>query len=137
MKRMWVAVLAAVAVVMPAGCGTICNFAHGDPDIYGGVQRDIEILQAPLFANSGSSLHLSGGVQTAAIVAAICGGDVIVSFIADTLTLPLAIFMRHEDHSGDETGSPGKSDPANAANPATQGVSSETTRAGDRTYTTK
>ena len=43
-------------------------------------------------------------------LAALVCADAGLSLIADTLTLPLAVYMRHEDHAGDEAVSAGKSD---------------------------
>ena len=107
MRRAWMAVLGTIAAVLPAGCGTICNFAHGDPDIYGGVQKDVAFIQTPRqTGGGGASLNNQGMVFLAALVCADAG----LSLIADTLTLPLAVYMRHEDHAGDEAVSAGKSD---------------------------
>jgi hypothetical protein len=39
MKTAWIEVVAAMAAVSLSGCGTICNFAHGDPDICGAFRR--------------------------------------------------------------------------------------------------
>jgi uncharacterized protein YceK len=120
MKRAWIAVLCAVAAVLPTGCGTICNFAHGDPDVYGGVQKDVEFIQTPRTPGGGGVSIDNRGM---AVLAALAFADTGLSLIADTLTLPLAIYMRHEDHASDDAVSPGRSDPVNSADPATQAVS--------------
>ncbi len=100
MKRAWIAALAAIAAVSPGGCGTICNFAHGDPDIYGGVQKDVELLQTPRTATGGGVSFNKGGP----VFAVLLTGDVALSLVADTLTLPLAIYMRQNEHSSEDEG---------------------------------
>jgi hypothetical protein len=47
MKQTRVTVLGAVAAVLFSGCGTIANFAHGDPEVFGGVQNDVAFFLSP------------------------------------------------------------------------------------------
>jgi uncharacterized protein YceK len=114
--------LAAVAVAVSlSGCGTVCNLAGGvtqpdvEPRVYGGVQRDFEVLSdvcSTTFHPGGSTL--SGDGKTAAFLSAILAaafvGDPILSFVADTLTLPVTIPLQNrriaeeeKDRSGDTT----------------------------------
>src|SRR5918911_112307 len=44
--RLLLAVVAGTAVTL-SGCGTILNLAGDDPDIYGGVQKDLAFTQTP------------------------------------------------------------------------------------------
>jgi len=107
------------------GCGTVCNLAGGvlhpdnEPRIYGGVIRDVEIIDKivnkpppdrPGTLN-GSGIHGGGwgaGVVLVAIVSVVAM-DPVISLIADTLTLPITIPLQNrriaqqEDKSGDST----------------------------------
>ena len=60
MRRAWMAVLGTVAAVLPAGCGTICNFAHGDPDIYGVCKKTWRSSRRPV-RREGVGLERSAG----------------------------------------------------------------------------
>jgi uncharacterized protein YceK len=93
MRQTWVAVLVALAGVPLSGCGTIRNLAGDDPEIYGGVQKDIAIIQTPP-ARSGVGVSPT-------TVAMFMPADLGLSLVADTLTLPLAIWLRQNDHHGD------------------------------------
>jgi uncharacterized protein YceK len=98
MKCMSIALLAIALAVLPSACGTVCNLASGNPDNYGGVQRDLQF---------GSDTTAKGGLLASATAAggtgdaggrvallALYGMDVSLSFIADTVTLPLAAYLR-------------------------------------------
>lgn len=88
-----------------AGCGTIGNFADGiahpedGPRIYGGIQKDVEFLDQ---VASGAKTDLTlpfvpasgGGEQGAlglAFACALYAAEPILSFAADTATLPITI----------------------------------------------
>jgi uncharacterized protein YceK len=86
----------ALAFVALVGCGTVRNLATGDPEIYGGVQKDIEIIQTPP-PRSGVGIN----PMTLALFTPV---DLCLSLVGDTLTLPLAVCMRQNDHSGDDKG---------------------------------
>jgi uncharacterized protein YceK len=101
MKSVWMAVLAAIAAASLGGCGTIRNFAHGDPDIYGGVQKDVEFIQTPRTAVGGGVSYPRGP-----FLAALVSADVGLSLVADTLTLPLAIYLRQNEHTSADEGVP-------------------------------
>jgi hypothetical protein len=87
-------------IALFSGCGTICNFADTEngPRIYGGVQKDVEILDGdkmpdkPLLSGS-PNLHGAGasGAIAAGAILAIVLADPLVSFVADTLTLPITV----------------------------------------------
>lgn len=93
MKRFWIAAL----VVIPAltsGCGTILNFRSGDPEVYGGIQKDVEFIMTPPAAGGGATNGSGpGGAAPLFIVAA----DAALSLVADTLTLPMVIRKRRVD----------------------------------------
>ena len=98
------ALLAAAGAVLLSGCGTAFNLASGDPDNYGGVRRDLKFAddataKGGLWTGGGST----GGRRERgeeALVAlgmlALYGADVGLSFVGDTVTLPLAAYLRHK-----------------------------------------
>jgi uncharacterized protein YceK len=91
MSRRLGAVLLTVATVWFSGCGTICNFASGDPEVpFGGVQKDLKYFQTP--RSEGPSGETAAKAALILLPAELC-----LSFIADTLTMPLAICLR-QDH---------------------------------------
>ncbi len=95
--------LLAAAAVLLSGCGTVCNLASGNPDNYGGVQRDLQFASdAPDKGFFYRARPWDTG-WTAACALALYGADLSLSFVADTLTLPLATYLRHrhENPAGD------------------------------------
>jgi uncharacterized protein YceK len=80
--RAWV--LVAIAAFVVSGCGTIANLSTGEPDLYGGVQKDIQLLQTPRTQPEGIGIRNLG--QLVLFV------DLPLCFVADTLTLPIAIY---------------------------------------------
>jgi uncharacterized protein YceK len=100
----------ALATVALGGCGTIRNFSSGDPELYGGVQKDIEFIETPRTAKGGV------GVNTMTL-ALFVPADLCLSFVADTLTLPVAIWMRQNDQPNVDRGVVGG--PGNLVNSAT------------------
>ena len=98
--------LTAMLGVLPSGCGTVCNlgggFLHPDtePRIYGGVIRDVEIIDSS--GSGSSSLPLltetsngKGRVLLAAAILTVAAVDPVVSFVADTLTLPITVPLQY------------------------------------------
>lgn len=94
MKAILIVALTVIASLMTSGCGTVLNLRSGDPDVYGGVQKDWKFFMTPVFDGAGCS----GEVFFPLLVAADAG----LSLIADTLTLPLVIHMRHVDQEEDK-----------------------------------
>jgi uncharacterized protein YceK len=92
--------LAAAMVISLSGCGTVCNLTSRDPDNYGGVQRDLKFADDAT-ANGGLLSGASGGGGgtgdgwAAVFVLALYGADLTLSIVGDTLTLPLAAYLRH------------------------------------------
>jgi hypothetical protein len=77
-------VAVAFAAIPMSGCGTFCNLASRDPELYGGVKKDFEFLAAAKPASS------EGGDPRGLLIAlGIWGADVACSFAADTLTIPV------------------------------------------------
>jgi hypothetical protein len=81
-----VTVLAAMAL---SGCGTIVNFASGDPTPYGGLQRDVAFLP---------QLWKGGGDGKKAIgILAISGAELASTGVADTVSLPVVVLLNRQD----------------------------------------
>jgi len=88
-----------IMLLAATGCGTVCNLAGGvahpdkEPMVYGGVIRDLDIIDSAI--NGGGQINGgAAGKEEAALVAcivAIAVGDPIISFVADTITLPITI----------------------------------------------
>lgn len=77
-------IMAALLAVTVAGCGTLVNFEKGgldNPKIYGGVAHSTEMART--WAEPDSNVRYSG------LMCAFYVADVPVSFVADTLTLPI------------------------------------------------
>jgi uncharacterized protein YceK len=82
------AILMAAVLLSGVGCGTIANLASGNPEIpYGGVQKDLEWFAKPPSSWSGGDGHIIF------VLAAELG----LSFVADTLTLPVALYIIHRE----------------------------------------
>jgi uncharacterized protein YceK len=109
MKRTRIVGFAVLAAVCQGGCGTILNFAKGDPDIYGGVQKDIQFIQTPRAGGGGVGVNPSSLVLLVPV-------DACLSLVADTLTLPLAVYLRQNGHASDDKSVTG-GDGSHAANP--------------------
>jgi uncharacterized protein YceK len=105
MRAAFPTMLASLTAIALSGCGTVCNLAGGithpdeEPRIYGGVKRDMEILgevvgkQEPLFTESNAN-RADGGrgaIIGAAVLMTLGAADPVLSFVGDTLTLPITI----------------------------------------------
>jgi uncharacterized protein YceK len=112
MKQTRLAAVLALAGVLLVGCGTIRNLASGDPDIYGGVQKDVAFIQTP-------PTRQGVGVNPATL-AVLMPVDLCLSFVGDTLTLPVAICLR-QNASGDGQAVTGR---GNLAHPGGPGATS-------------
>jgi uncharacterized protein YceK len=96
----------AVTAALLSGCGTVCNFAGGDPEVYGGVQKDLAFVQSPRTSPPPVGVNRGGPVFLGLVVA-----DVFLSAVTDTLTLPLAVYLRqNERHEAGATVPTGGSD---------------------------
>ncbi|HLN31716.1 MAG TPA: hypothetical protein VK395_28510 [Gemmataceae bacterium] len=98
MKKTSLSVL--IVAMLLSGCGTVCNLAGGvvhpesEPRIYGGVGRDLDIIDKA--CNIGPSQNAGSGGENgkaylAAALISLAVVDPILSFAADTLTLPVTI----------------------------------------------
>ena len=86
------------ASLLAGGCGTVCNLVKPDGEkTYGGVRFDVEQIDR-LTSGESSSGPLSssgaGGGSVAAVVLLVGPFlDIPLSFLADTLTFPLARWL--------------------------------------------
>jgi uncharacterized protein YceK len=103
MKTIRIAVFAVTAAFLMSGCGTICNLKSGDPDIYGGVKKDVAFIQTP---PSDPNSTTWGSGQAGAIFLAIIAAEMGLSLVADTLTLPLVVRMRQNEQASDNKAQP-------------------------------
>jgi hypothetical protein len=117
MKENLVAIVLVALCLAMSGCGTVCNFAGGvvhpdkEPRIYGGVQRDIEIIDKAVNAHPDNPPNMGKGAVYLIALAAV---DTIVSFVADTLTLPITIpiqYWRERREEREDTYSSDSKDP--------------------------
>jgi hypothetical protein len=88
--------IAGVAITQ-TGCGTTCNLAGGilhpetEPRVYGGVIRDVEILDTAISGDAPNGPVIQGNDKGAAVemaaLVSLAVADPMLSLIADTLTL--------------------------------------------------
>lgn len=92
--------LLALAVFSLAGCGTVCNFAiapfsepdgHKFPAVYGGVQLDAAVMSSKSQLVDLSGIHGEG--PAAAVVIGCVLAEFPLTFIGDTLTLPITLWI--------------------------------------------
>ena len=95
--------LTAVAIaVLAVGCGTVCNLAGGlvhpdeEPKVYGGVQRDLDFFGKMLERKQSGNDSTSQGTGTSAaygamFLLAFMFAEPALSFVGDTLTLPITL----------------------------------------------
>jgi hypothetical protein len=97
------------------GCGTVCNLAGGmidpnaEPRVYGGVQRDFEVLKKVVeWRPEDGSVSVGNNAEgyLVAAGAALCVGDPILSFVADTLTLPITIPLQAQRNASTKSTDP-------------------------------
>jgi uncharacterized protein YceK len=89
-----------IALVSSSGCGTVLNFASGDPEVYGGVKQDAEILR--MLYNTTSN-NTDGGGKKAAVCLALLFTDFPLSTMGDTITLPFTLFREPKIPSEDRS----------------------------------
>lgn len=102
MKSVWIAGLVLVTTLLTSGCGTILNLRSGDPEVYGGVAKDLEFIMTPQAGEGG------GGGSPGVLM--LIAGEVGLSLIGDTLTLPVVIRKKRIDdgYFDQHTSAPGE-----------------------------
>lgn len=110
MKTTQIALLLALAAVSLCGCGTVFNLVGKDPQAFGGVQKDLDFIDTP------NHLGKAGIVVYA---------DVPLCFVADTLTLPLVVYLIQHPRATHREYAPARMNdgPAPAPIPVDTGVS--------------
>jgi uncharacterized protein YceK len=104
MKGLPTAAVVALAVLSASGCGTVCNLASGDPQIYGGPQADIMMALTP--AHGAGDTPPSPAREGDATAEGFNGSwpfllvlaDIPLSLVGDTMTLPLTVYLRQNKH---------------------------------------
>jgi hypothetical protein len=96
-----VTAVVALAAALAGGCGTVCNLAGGlwdkdhEPTIYGGVLNDLQFVGSVVNGSPSTEHRLGnpggGNGYGALLLLAVLAADPAVSFVADTLTLPITI----------------------------------------------
>ena len=76
-----------LAALVASGCGTVANLKTGEPELYGGVQKDVQLLETPHTPEQGVGIRNLGPL--------VLFVDLPLSFVGDTLTMPLAIYEWH------------------------------------------
>jgi hypothetical protein len=98
MTRTWIA-LVGVAVCLTGGCGTVCNLAGGlvDADhetrVYGGVLFDLKEWDS-VVSNPSPKEEQGCDPRLGVIILGLCVADPAVSFVADTITLPITLYVQ-------------------------------------------
>jgi uncharacterized protein YceK len=83
MRKCVTVLVMVLAAVGASGCGTVCNLCRGEPELYGGVKQDIALTTVPLFNVN--------NVVAAAVILGVCGADVCLSGVGDTVTIPIVL----------------------------------------------
>jgi uncharacterized protein YceK len=108
------AILVTIAVLLVSGCGTVFNLASGEPTNYGGVQRDLKWMTTPR-----DTPMFQPGTQDyfPLFILACLPIELGLSFTADTLTLPLVMYLSHKDHPRDDRNAPASDSGTNLSLP--------------------
>ncbi len=86
MKRIWLALTGAVTAFSLTACGTVYNLTRSQPEVpFGGVQADWEVVQS-------DQVHMNLGSGPNPWILLVLPGEMALSFVGDTLTMPLAIW---------------------------------------------
>jgi uncharacterized protein YceK len=97
-----------VSALFLSGCGTYTNTlvisetGHESYRVYGGLQNDFEVIRKSgkriaAWDNQEIIDHAPATVQGAFVLATVCTLDIPLSFIADTLTLPLCVLFTEQN----------------------------------------
>jgi hypothetical protein len=105
---------------MLTGCGTVCNFAGGvvhpdrEPRVYGGVQRDLEIIEKAINAHPDNPPNMGKG---AVFLVALAAVDPMLCLFADTITLPITISIQYWRESSEKSNEAYSTDAKNSEQP--------------------
>jgi uncharacterized protein YceK len=102
MNTVWIAALILITALLTSGCGTIANLRSGDPEVHGGVAKDVEFIMTPQALGGGGTGDLA--------VLMLVAGEVGLSLVGDTLTLPVVIHKKRMDdgYVDQNTSAPGE-----------------------------
>jgi hypothetical protein len=101
--------LAFVAVItsLMTGCGTVCNLASSNPQVYGGLDKDAELTREI------QGRAIAPPVKLA--VAVFVLPDFLASLAGDTLTLPLMLYLADRNVEANADGGKAVPDPKRPA----------------------
>ncbi len=136
-KRLLLGLLGLAALTigfLAIGCGTVCNLAGGlvhpdeEPKVYGGVQRDLDFFTKAVERKQSGNDSTSQGTGTsgaygAVFILAFMVAEPALSFVGDTLTLPITIWAEYrreverEAEGSDEEPKPAPPAPASIGKP--------------------
>jgi uncharacterized protein YceK len=102
MKTVWISVWVIITILLTSGCGTIVNLRSSDPEVYGGVAKDVEFIMTPQALGGGGTGDLG--------VLMLMAGEVGLSLVGVTLTLPVVIRKKRIDEGclDQNTSAPGE-----------------------------
>ncbi len=123
----------ALWALFAGGCGTLFNVGSGDFIPYGGVARDFAWIAG---ASTSSTSATSAGKGGAIALLILLPSEVSLSFVADTLTLPLTLYLHPRaahydpiDGHDDEDEAKASSQPLDPAPPSQSATESTETTA--------
>jgi hypothetical protein len=115
MKGRVAIIVTAILAVWINGCGTICNFAGGvshpenEPRVYGGVARDLELLDGVATAASSSAVQSPvTDPKTGLVMLGVAAIDPALSFVAGTATLPITVYLQQKRLAANRASDSGK-----------------------------
>jgi hypothetical protein len=91
-----IAYCALALVVLTSGCGTVCNLASEQPEVYGGLKRDLTVV-AGVGNSSGHPVSLGSDPRVFLVLLALGGAEFGASFVGDTLSLPLILYLDKQE----------------------------------------
>jgi uncharacterized protein YceK len=127
MTRRRTLLFVAAAVSLLGGCGTVLNLASKDPEIYGGPQKDLQFMMTPRNGGATQAVAVwplpsgSAFAGAPAWLFPLVLADIPLSIVGDTLTLPLAIYLRQNEYPREDgTPAPSSGQVASPARPEAQ-----------------
>jgi hypothetical protein len=109
MKQSRIALIATIAAISASGCGTVCNFVGGiahpesEPRVYGGVQRDLEILNQGWDQPSPKKDVQTQDPRVVFLLIPLAVAEGVLTVVGDTLTLPITIPLQRNRTSQNAT----------------------------------
>jgi hypothetical protein len=80
-------------------CGTIANLASKDPQVFGGLQKDAELLTG---VHPSPTPVVHGDGRAVLFFLALVAAEPCLTLVGDTVTLPLVLWLQHEPLDGEK-----------------------------------